>query len=1285
MAFKKFALLMLISLFANALFSKNIDINLQNFKSIHQIQANEFKNIQPSPLKSEQYYKLYAKGEVSTPRVKKQVLGYYTYWKTGTANIQWDLLTILAYFSAELDSSGNITDLNGWPSSAPINEAHAHGVKVILTATLFGYDSIRTLIQSETNRQNCIQNLFNQVQSAGADGICIDFELPYSSDRDYFNTFIQELADYFHTNMPGSLVVVDTPAVNWNDRMDFNTLTDYADYLFIMAYDYHYSGGDPGPVSPLSYTSGSPWPTWAGIVQTLDDYINGTYGVGNAKKSKLILGVPYYGYDWPAQDCTIPTTQRANASAVIYSSAVDKAAQYNREWDNYSQTPFYDYNCSTSYPHQAWYDDDISLGLKYDKVNEYGIGGTGMWALNYDGTRPELWQKLREKFGFSYITATAYGNGTISPSGKIQVDYGKNITFNFSPQAGYHISDVVVDGTSVGTVNSYTFENVVQDHTIEVYFEQDTPITYTITATAGTGGTIEPSGNITANEGESISFSITPSIGYAIDRVLVDGNNVGAVSTYTFNNINSNHTIEAYFKETQPETFTITATAYNGGIISPSGGIKVTKGENITFSIKPDPGFNIDRVLIDGVNIGVVNSYTFENVNDNHTIEAYFIENQSNVYTITASAGTGGAIDPSGEVKVGDGENITFVITPNTNYRIKEVLIDGNSVGIVNSYTFNNVQANHTIEAFFTELSNNKYSIKSDCGEGGSIFPKGELVVNEGETKTFRITPDNGYIIDKVVVDGTNVGRLSTYTFKNINANHTIYAYFTEVSVPEVEYFSASTQTGLTALTVDFSCKFNEPNNRAITKYYWIVSGDYEGSFETEEPNISLIFYAAGTYYIKVEAENELGLKGESNFIRILPVELKNYPLSINGNYNLNGREITLNSHIVNPLNNTVRASIKKLDGDNIIETKNITIEPYNKIKISDLFNNENNKETYQYTITPNSFVLIYTDISSENLGAAAYQGLTTEWVLNIPHIAEETNYWDTIASIGNKNAKNLIVTVNNNGSSIEAKYCNLINLNKLAENTPESFCWGTVYDINQSQVLNGFELFVQNNNDGAAISLSSKATNKFYIPHIPEEKDIFWTGFTFSNTENKEGKIVFYLYNDSKELIGTKTIDIAPLSKVKGLFEQLFDNEELQNAVWGYAVSSVKITGIEIYGVSGGAICGYPLPSKEKEIGILPIAQSDENYWTGIIALNPNTENAFVTFKLYDGKGNEINEKQIKIEPFMRYKSLIGDLFPENRINENYFIQYFSSKPLICIEVEGDKTRTFMKALNAY
>ena len=70
-------------------------------------------------------------------------------------------------------------------------------------------------------------------------------------------------------------------------------------------------------------------------------------------------------------------------------------------------------------------------------------------------------------------------------------------------------------------------------------------------------------------------------------------------------------------------------------------------------------------------------------------------------YTITASAGSGGTISPSGSVSVDYGTNKTFTISPNTNYHVADVLVDGSSVGAVTTYTFSNVTANHTISASF--------------------------------------------------------------------------------------------------------------------------------------------------------------------------------------------------------------------------------------------------------------------------------------------------------------------------------------------------------------------------------------------------------------------------------------------------------------------------------------------------------------------------------------------------------------------------------------------------------
>ena len=160
-------------------------------------------------------------------------------------------------------------------------------------------------------------------------------------------------------------------------------------------------------------------------------------------------------------------------------------------------------------------------------------------------------------------------------------------------------------------------------------------IPYTITATAGSGGSITPSGNVTVLHGDSQTFTITPASGYRISDVVVDGASVGAVSTYTFDNVTANHTISVTFQSTGggggggTTSYTIKAEAGDGGAISPSGNVRVTSGSDKTFTITAEDGYIISDVLVDGESVGAVSKYTFEDVRKDHTIEAVFEEGSS--------------------------------------------------------------------------------------------------------------------------------------------------------------------------------------------------------------------------------------------------------------------------------------------------------------------------------------------------------------------------------------------------------------------------------------------------------------------------------------------------------------------------------------------------------------------------------------------------------------------------------------------------------------------------------
>jgi hypothetical protein len=194
--------------------------------------------------------------------------------------------------------------------------------------------------------------------------------------------------------------------------------------------------------------------------------------------------------------------------------------------------------------------------------------------------------------------------------------------------------------------------------------------------------------------GASQTFTAAPDTGYAVLDVLVDGVSVGAVTSYTFSNVTAAHTIATSFAL---KVFTITASAGAGGTITPTGAVPVTYGASQAFTIASDPAHVVQDVVVDGASVGAVTSYTFSNVTATHTIAVTF----ANVFTITASTGAHGAISPTGAVSVRQGASQTFTITPDANYGVLDVLVDGASVGPVTGYTFTAVAVGHTIAASF--------------------------------------------------------------------------------------------------------------------------------------------------------------------------------------------------------------------------------------------------------------------------------------------------------------------------------------------------------------------------------------------------------------------------------------------------------------------------------------------------------------------------------------------------------------------------------------------------------
>ena len=196
---------------------------------------------------------------------------------------------------------------------------------------------------------------------------------------------------------------------------------------------------------------------------------------------------------------------------------------------------------------------EVTIEEKTDThiVLKVGSAGFSPFAL--------VWE---EKIPTYTITATSNGNGSITPAGVTTVQEGGSQSYTIKADNGYHISDVKVNGVSVGAVESYPFTNVQSNQTIAVTFSRNNSgggggggggtTRYIIEAEAGWGGDISPDGRVSVSSGSDKTFRITADEGYEIADVIVDGESVGAVSSYTFENVRKNHTISVTFTEDEP-------------------------------------------------------------------------------------------------------------------------------------------------------------------------------------------------------------------------------------------------------------------------------------------------------------------------------------------------------------------------------------------------------------------------------------------------------------------------------------------------------------------------------------------------------------------------------------------------------------------------------------------------------------------------------------------------------------------------------------------------------------
>jgi hypothetical protein len=251
-------------------------------------------------------------------------------------------------------------------------------------------------------------------------------------------------------------------------------------------------------------------------------------------------------------------------------------------------------------------------------------------------------------------------NGLIT--GPSSADWGTDASYTIVPSTGYHIVSVLVDGVSKGAVASYTISNIQETHTISASFAIDT---FAITITQGANGLI--TGPSSASYGESLTFTITPTAGYGIASITVDGNPVAVTSltsqTVSLTNIHASHTVTATYGLLTSGNKQITLTG-NGNVIIITGGnnnIDCTQATSTTI-VKTGSGNNIIK-FGEGENVLTTTGGGNDIITTGNGNNKINIAGNGNNQITTKSGNDQIQITGNGDniIKAGDGNNIVTV------------------------------------------------------------------------------------------------------------------------------------------------------------------------------------------------------------------------------------------------------------------------------------------------------------------------------------------------------------------------------------------------------------------------------------------------------------------------------------------------------------------------------------------------------------------------------------------------------------------------------------------------
>jgi spore germination protein len=304
---------------------------------------------------------------------KHTVAAWIPYWEQSEAMTvvekNSDIITTISPFWYELTTTGDLTVYPNGEDPSNIEFARNRGMEIIpLIANGFNSQLVSTVLNNPATRQHHITQIVNKVNQMNYDGIEIDYENIFFTDRDVFVLFLGELKAALPANkkLIAAIQAKTSPeGKGSNVGHDYPGIGRAVDIVRIMAYDYSWE--TPGPIAPA---------TW--VKQVLD------YAVTAIPRNKLEVGLPTYGYDWGTQRIGV-NYEEAIATAQRYQAQIIEDAQIG---------PHYTYTVS-GVNHTVWFTNSRNFSTLLDLVLRYNVRGISIWHPGNDD--PEIYNVIRRK------------------------------------------------------------------------------------------------------------------------------------------------------------------------------------------------------------------------------------------------------------------------------------------------------------------------------------------------------------------------------------------------------------------------------------------------------------------------------------------------------------------------------------------------------------------------------------------------------------------------------------------------------------------------------------------------------------------------------------------------------------------------------------------------------------------------------------------------------------------------------------------------------------------------